>query len=320
MNLAAVAAHRPAAVVLTGPPGRRSPRRAGDIVAGFAPPLVGPAFVVASCASLQAAAALATTVFAAFGPAGTGALRFAAAAVVLLALARPRLRGRPARSWSTIAAFGAAMAALNFCLYEAIARIPLGTAVTLQFLGPLAVALLGGRRKLDVAFAVAAGAGVALLTGSLSGASLAGAALALGAAAITAGSLLLATRVADESAGLDGLALAVGVAAILTLPVSVPAALGAPRLGDLRIAAAVGVLGIAVPYALELSALRRLPVRTLGVLLSLDPAVAGLAGLLLLGQQLSLAELLGIALVIAASCGAVSGRPTSGDQDSWGAA
>jgi inner membrane transporter RhtA len=250
-------------------------------------------------------------VFAAFGAAGTGALRFAAAAVVLLALARPRLRGRPARSWATIAAFGAAMAAMNFCLYEAIARIPLGTAVTLQFLGPLAVALLGARRRLDAALALAAGAGVALLTGSLSGASLAGAAFALGAAAITAGSLLLAVRVADQSAGLDGLALAVGVAAILTLPASLPAALGAPRLGDLGIAAAVGLLGIAVPYALELSALRRLRVTTLGVLLSLDPAVAGLAGLLLLGQQLSLAELLGIALVIAASCGAVSGGPSS---------
>jgi inner membrane transporter RhtA len=299
---------RAGAVVLAGRPVRRPHRRADGIVAGFAPRLVGPAFIVASCASLQAAAALATTVFAAFGPAGTGALRFAAAAVVLLALARPRLRRRPARSWGAIAAFGVAMTAMNFCLYEAIARIPLGTAVTLQFLGPLAIALLGARRRLDIAWALAAGTGVALLTGSLSGASLAGAALALGAAAITAASILLAVRVGDQSAGLDGLALAVGVAAILTLPVSLPAALGAPSVGDLGIAAAVGVLGIALPYALELNALRRVPAKTFGVLLSLDPAVAGLAGLLLLGQHLSLAELLGMALVIAASCGAVSGR------------
>jgi inner membrane transporter RhtA len=309
MNVA-VGVGRAGAIVLTGPPGRRVRRRAGVVVAGFAPPLVGPAFIVASCASLQAAAALATTVFAAFGPAGTGALRFAAGAAVLLALTRPRLRGRSAGSWSTIAAFGAAMAAMNFCLYEAIARIPLGTAVTLQFLGPLAIALLGARRRLDIAWALAAGAGVALLTGSLSVASFAGAALALGGAAITAGSILLAARVANQSAGLDGLALAVGVAAILTLPVSLPAALGAPRLDDLAIAGAVGVLGIALPYALELNALRRLPVKTVGVLLSLDPAVAGLAGLLLLGQHPSLAEVLGIALVIAASCGAVSGRPS----------
>jgi inner membrane transporter RhtA len=298
------------AVALAGPhhsPPPRFPRAGG--AAEFAPRLIGPACIVGSCVSLQTAAALATTVFAAFGPAGTGALRFLAAGLVLLLFARPRFRGRSKSYWLVIAALGAAMAALNFCLYEAIARIPLGTAVTLLFLGPLALALLGSRRRLDIAWALAAAAGVVSLTGGPSGASLAGVAFALGAAASSAAAILLAARMGSQTTGLDGLALSVGAAAILTLPVALPAAIGAPDVSDLAIVAAVGVLGIGLPYALEFSALRRVGVKSYSILLSLDPAIAGLAGLLLLGQHLDPPELLGIGLVMAASAGALATQP-----------
>jgi inner membrane transporter RhtA len=227
--------------------------------------------------SLQSAAALATTVFAGFGPVGTGALRFVAAALLLLLVARPRIGGRLMSSWLVIAALGAAMAVVNFCLYEAIARIPLGTAVTLLFLGPLALALLDSRRKLDLVWALSAAVGVVLLTGGPSGAALAGVVFALCAAASSAAAILLAARMGSQTTRLDGLALSVGAAALPTLPVAVPAAVGAPDASDLAIVTAVGLLGIGLPYALEFNALRWVGVKTYSILLSLDPAVAGLA-------------------------------------------
>jgi inner membrane transporter RhtA len=270
--------------------------------------LGGPLLVVSSSASLQTAAALATTVFAVYGPAGTGAMRFAVAAAVLLAVSRPRLRGRSRRFWLSVAQFGAVLAALNFSLYEAIARVPLSTAVTLQFLGPLALALLGLHRRLDLLWVLAASAGVVLLTGGPAGGSDAGIAFALLAAAITAGSVLMARRVASESRGLDGLALAIAAAAVLTLPIGVPAAFGTRDASDLAIVGAVGVLGIAVPYALEYAAIRVVSVKAFSVLLSLDPAIAAFAGLVWLGQALAPSDLLGIGLVVAASAGVMSSR------------
>jgi inner membrane transporter RhtA len=283
-------------------------REARSRAAGLSRRLGGPLCVVSSSASLQTAAALATTVFAVYGPAGTGALRFAAAAAVLLAVSRPRLRGRSRRFWVSVAQFGAVLAALNFSLYEAIARVPLSTAVTLQFLGPLALALLGMHRRVDLLWVLAASAGVVLLTGGPAGGSDAGIAFALLAAAITAASVLMARRVAAESSGLDGLALAITAAAVLTLPVGIPAAFGTQETLDLAIVGAVGLLGIAMPYALEYTAIRLVSVRAFSVLLSLDPAIAALAGLLWLGQTLAPTEVLGIGLVVAASAGVMGGR------------
>jgi inner membrane transporter RhtA len=270
--------------------------------------LGGPLFVVGSSASLQTAAALATTVFAVYGPAGTGAMRFAVAAAVLLAVSRPRLRGRSRRFWLSVAQFGVVLAALNFSLYEAIARVPLSTAVTLQFLGPLALALLGLHRRLDLVWVLAASAGVVLLTGGPAGGSDAGVAFALLAAAITSASVIMARRVASESRGLDGLALAIAAAAVLTLPVGIPATFATRDASDLAIVGAVGVLGIAVPYALEYAAIRLISVKAFSVLLSLDPAIAALAGLVWLGQTLAPSDLLGIGLVVAASAGVMGSR------------
>ncbi|MGH2969194.1 MAG: EamA family transporter [Solirubrobacteraceae bacterium] len=306
---AAVLAHRAGAVAVAGPPDRSRGPQAASTVTSVASRLVGPGYILASCASLLTAAALATTLFASFGPAGTGALRFFAAAFVLMVLVRPRVRGRSARGWLAIAALGAATAATNFFLYEAIARIPLGTAGTLVFLGPLTLALLRTRRRLDVAWAIAAGLGVILLTGGPAGGSLPGVGFAFAAAASVAASILIARRVGEHTHGLDGLALSISVAALITLPVGVPAALDIPDLADVLMLVLIGVLGIAIPYALEFSALRRIGVRTYSILLSLDPAVAGLAGLLLLGQRLNLAELLGVALVMVASAAAVATQP-----------
>jgi inner membrane transporter RhtA len=299
---------RAGAIAPCRPPDRRRPPRAAQRVTDLAPRVVGPACLLASCASLQTAAAIATTAFAALGPAGTGALRFLGGAVVLMTFVRPRLRGRSTAFWLTTAALGAATAATNLFLYEAIARIPLGMAGTLVFLGPLTLALLGPRGRHDVAWAATAALGVVLLTGAPATASVPGIACALGAAASVAASILIARRLGERSDGLDGLALSIAVAALLTLPMGLSAALDAGP-SVLAIVAVVGVLGIAIPYALEFTALRRVGVKTYGILLSLDPAVAGLAGLLLLGQRLDTAEMIGMALVMAASIGASAARP-----------
>jgi inner membrane transporter RhtA len=261
---------------------------------------------VASCVSLQTAAAIATSVFATLGPAGTGALRFLAAALILLVAVRPRLHGRPAAFWRGAAALGATTAATNLFLYESIARIPLGTAATLVFIGPLTVALASTRRRLDIAWAAGAAIGVVLLTGGATAASWTGVALAIGAAASVATSILLLGRLGGRAEGADGLTMAIVIAAIITLPLGIKAAWGTAMLPAVPVIAAVGALGIAIPYLLEFAALRQIGVKTYSILLSLDPAIAALAGLLLLGQRLHIGEYLGIALVMAASGGSIA--------------
>jgi inner membrane transporter RhtA len=273
--------------------------------------LGGPLLVLASSASLQSSAALATTVFAVYGPVGTGALRFAFAAPVLLLVARPALRGRTRAFWLSVFALGVTLPALNFTLYEAISRLPLGTVVTLQFLGPLALALASIRRRLDLVWVAAAGAGVALITGGPGGDSTLGVLLALGAAAITMASLILSRRLATASSGLDGIAIALAVAACLTLPVAAPAAFATGAADELALVAAVALLGLALPYGLEYVAIRAVRVKTFSVLLSLDPAIAALAGVLWLGQRLSASEVLGIGLVVLATGGVMAARTTS---------
>jgi inner membrane transporter RhtA len=285
---------------ISSPPPEEGPRVASH--------LGGPVLVLASSASLQSSAALATTVFAVFGPLGTAALRFAFAAPALLLVARPALRGRTRDFWLSAAGLGVALPALSLTLYEAISRLPLGTVVTLQFLGPLALALAGARRRLDLVWATAAGAGVGLITGGPAAGSTVGVLLALGAAAMTTVTLILSRRLATLSAGLDGIAVAVTVGAGVTLPLAVLAAFAAGAAYDLGLVAAVAVLGLAVPYALEYVAIRAVSVKTFSVLLSLDPAIAALAGVLWLGQRLGATEVLGIGLVVLASSGVMAAR------------
>lgn len=270
--------------------------------------IVGVGYVVTASLMIQASAALATHAFATLGTFGTSGLRFAVAAAILLVLVRPRLRGRNRRSWLQIAALGAAVAAMNLCLYSAIDRIPLGTVVAIEFLGPLAVAVAGSRRRLDVVWVAAAAAGVVLVTGGLSLASGTGVAFALGAALSWALYLILTRRVGEDADGFDGLALAIAFSALLTAPLTVHAVAGGPVLADVLLVAGLALTGIVVPYALEFAALRRLGVRIVSILLSLDPALAAVIGLAVLGQHLTPAQFVGIALVTVASVGVVSSR------------
>jgi inner membrane transporter RhtA len=270
---------------------------------------------VAAVTSLQFGAGFAVTRFDELGPAGAAFLRLAIAAVVLLAIWRPRVRGHPLADLRVAAAFGAVLGTMNFAIYEAMDRIPLGIAVTIEFAGPMAVAVLGSRRALDVLWAALAAAGILLLADPAGGSlDSAGVAFALLAATMWAFYILLAERTGRIFPGGSGLALAMVAGAVVIAPVGIAQA-GGELLHPELLAAAVGVAlaSSVVPYSLELEALRRLPANVFGVLMSLEPAVAALAGLVILGQDLGLREWVAIALVVVASAGATSARARAPD-------
>lgn len=264
-----------------------------------------PVLVFGGIASVQFGAAVAKGLFATAGPGGTVLLRLLLSAAVMLALARPRLAGRPAPSLRAAALFGLVLACMNLSFYEALDRIPLGVAVTVEFTGPLAVAIGGSRRWADGLWVLLAGLGVLLLTGSGGGAlDAVGVALAALAGACWAAYILLAQRVGTLFPGMSGLALALAVGAVVMLPVGVAGAGSAlVRPGVLLAGFAVAMLSSVVPYSLELAALRRLPAAVFGVLMSLEPAVAALAGWAILHEGLRPRQLLGIGCVSAASAG-----------------
>jgi inner membrane transporter RhtA len=268
--------------------------------------LPAPALVLGAVASVQFGAALARTLFDRAGPGGTVLLRVLFAAVVLLAVARPRVRGRASADLRLAAAFGVALAAMNLSFYEALDRIPLGIAVAVEFAGPLAVAIAGSRRALDVLWIVLAAGGIVLLAG-FGGAHVdaVGVLLAAVAGFWWAAYILLSARTGRAFPGMGGLALAMAVAALLLLPFGIAdGGRALLRPGILAAGAAVALLSSAIPYTLELEALRRLPAGVFGVLMSMEPAVAALAGFVVLGQGLRAREIAGIALVVAASAGA----------------
>lgn len=258
---------------------------------------------------MQFGAALATTLFDEAGPAGTVFLRALFAAVVLVAIWRPRVRRADLR---LLALFGFSFAGMNLAFYEALDRIPLGAAVTIEFAGPLAVAVAGSRRARDILWVALAAAGILLLASpGTGGLDAAGVAFAFAAAACWALYIVVAARSTRESEGGGGLAAAMAIAALLLLPVGV--ADGGSALVDpevLAIAVAVAMLSSAIPYSLEFVALRRIPQQVFGVLMSLEPAIAALAGFVLLDQGVGLGDGAGIALVIAASAGAMLGART----------
>jgi len=262
------------------------------------------ALVLASVISPQVGAAFAVTLFDELGAAGTAFLRLAIAAVVLCVIWRPRLAGEVRLA----AAFGVALGLMNWSFYEAIDRIPLGVAVTIEFAGPLLLAVIGSRRLLDGLWIVLAAAGILLLVGPGGGAmDPLGVALALVAALCWMAEISLSKRVGGAFAGGSGLAIAMVVGALLLLPFGMTQA--EPAFADPSLLGAVFVVAIAssvLPYSLELEALRRLPAAIYGVLMSLDPAVAALAGLVVLDQALGTRELAGIGLVVIASAGAAA--------------
>ncbi|MCU4184352.1 EamA family transporter [Acidiferrimicrobium sp. IK] len=267
---------------------------------------VRPELLVATGAvSVQSGAAVATHLFARVGPAGAVTLRLVLGAVVLLAAVRPSPRSRRGRDLAAVALFGVALGAMNLAFYESIARIPLGVAVTVEFVGPLAVAVAGSRRLRDLLWAALAGAGVALLAASPGGRlDPVGIVLALVAGGCWAGYILLSREAGRRMEGVDGLALAMVVAAVIVAPGGLVA--GGTRLvhpSTLGLGLAVAVLSSVLPYSLELVALRSVSPRAFGVLLSLDPAVAALAGLVVLGQHLGGHEVVAVVLVISANVG-----------------
>ncbi|MEU9604908.1 EamA family transporter [Streptomyces sp. NPDC048057] len=267
--------------------------------------------VVGGVVSVQFGAAVAVMLMDRAGSFGVVTLRLVLAAVVMLAVCRPRVRGYSRADWGTVVAFGSAMAAMNLLFYQALDRIPLGPAVTLEFLGPLALSVIVSRRLVNLLWAGLALLGVFLLSGMLSGDGFdrldpVGALCALAAGGMWAAYIVFNARTGRRFPQADGLALALALGALLTLPLGI--AQSGTTLIDpqiLLLGLAVALLSSVLPYTLELLALRRLPSATFAVLMSLEPAVAAFAGFLLLHQALSLADAVAIALVMAASVGAV---------------
>ena len=267
-------------------------------------PVPAPGLVLGAIASVQVGGALAKRLFAEAGPGGTVLLRLLFAAVVLTALVRPRLRGHDPRRLHAAVVFGLVLAGMNLSFYEAVARIPLGVTVTIEFLGPLAVAVFGSRRLLDFGWVVLAALGVAALTVGGGSVSVPGVALALVAAACWAAYIVLNQRVGRLFPGGTGLTFAMIVGAVAVAPYGVVDGGSALLRPDVLAAGcAVGLLSSAIPYSLELAALRRLRAAAFGVLMSLEPAMAALAGFIILREALHPRQLIGIALVSAASAG-----------------
>ena len=263
-----------------------------------------PLLVFGGVVSVQFGGALAATLVPEIGAAGSVLLRIAISAVILLPLARPRLRGHSRRAWLTVVAFGVALGFMNWSFYGSLAHLPLGVAVTVEFLGPLVLTTALSRRPLDFVAVAAAGGGVLLiseaLTVPLSDLSWVGLLLAATAGAFWAAYILLSGRTGAEFARLDGLAIALAVSTLVVLPAGLLSPhvwTGEHVLKGLGLA----VLSSLLPYSLELLALRRLAASVFGILLSLEPAVAALAGLLLLGQHLHLMQVCGLLLVVLAS-------------------
>jgi inner membrane transporter RhtA len=273
-----------------------------------------PLLVLVGIASVQCGSAIARGVFDDLGASGITLLRLGLSSLLLFAVLRPRLRSWSGRAWRAAALLGVVMASMNLVFYQSIRTVPLGVAVTVEFLGPLLLALVQTRRLLDFGWAVLAAAGVALLgIDTTSGIPLSGLALALLAGMFWAGYILSSALVGRTMPGTDGLAVALGVGAVLALPFGASGASGVvDRPGLLLPAFGVALLSSVVPYGAELSALRRIPTRVFGILMSLEPAAAAVAGLLFLDQRLHARQVAALLMVSAASAGVTLARRDNG--------
>jgi inner membrane transporter RhtA len=265
------------------------------------------ALLLAAATIVQFGAAFAVTLFDRLGPGGTVFLRVLFGAIVLVAVFRPAVRGRDLR---LVIAFGLVLGGMNWAFYEALDRIPLGPTVTLEFLGPLGVAVWKSRRALDLLWIALAAAGVVILADPFGGGGLdgLGVALAFLAGAFWAAYILLSARIGRDWPAASGLAAAMVFGALLMVPAGVVqggAGLLEPEL--LSAGLVVALLSSVIPYSLEMEALRTLPEGVFGVMLSLQPALAVLAGLVVLGQGLGTHDAAAIGLVVVASAGAAWG-------------
>lgn len=268
--------------------------------------------VVVGIGSVQLGAGLAKSLFDEVAPTTIVWLRLLASTAVLLVWARPSLRGRTRGDWAAVVGFGLALGTMNWAIYQAFSRIPLGIAVTIELAGPLLLALAGSRRPRDLLWIALAAGGVLLLGLEPAGVTVAGVAFSLLAGAAWACYILLSARTGTRWAGVDGLAVASAIALLVLSPLALGA--HADDLGSARIwliGAAVGVLSSVIPYSCELVALRSLPAPVFGVLMSLEPAAAALAGWAVVGELLSGVQWVALLCVIVASVGMTrSGRPT----------
>ncbi|MEU7576348.1 EamA family transporter [Streptomyces sp. NPDC041068] len=265
------------------------------------------ALLLGADAAVQFGSAAAALLIPRVGVWGVLVLRLTVSAALLLALCRPRLRGHTTGDWAVAGLLGLTLCAWNSCFYLAIRHMPLGPTVTLELLGPLALTLFGSRRAADPLWAVLALSGVFLLgKDGFSGLDPAGVAFALCAAVLWACYIQLSARTGQRFRRLDGLAVAMAVAAAASIPVSLVAGrVTLPEAGDAGLVVAVAVLSSVVPTASELIALRTIPPVVFSVLMSLAPPAAALAGLIVLGQSLTLLQWLAMALVVVACGGAL---------------
>jgi inner membrane transporter RhtA len=265
------------------------------------------ALVLAAAISVQGGAAVAKSLFPTLGPPGVVFLRLAFGAIALWVIGKPQLRDRSRRELSLVAALGVTLVCMNLSFYESLDRLPLGVAVTVEFVGPLGVAVLASRRALDLVWVVLAGAGIALLAdGGGKAVHVSGIGLALLAGFFWGCYVVLGKKVGRAFAGSTGLAPAMLLGAVVALPWGVVSA--GDHLRDAQLVGAgvgVGLLCSALPWSLELEAMRRLPTTAFGVLMSCEPAVAALSGFVFLHEHLRLRAWVALVLVVIASAGAL---------------
>lgn len=266
------------------------------------------AALLAAMVSVQSGASIAKTLFPLAGPAGTVALRVGFGTVLLCLVLRPwRLRVRR-DSWPALTVYGVSLGTMNFLFYQALDRLPIGIAVAVEFIGPLTVAVLTSRRIIDFLWIVVAGIGLGLLLPVLhqTHVNAAGVLFAFGAGTCWALYIVFGRKV-GQHLGAQSVALGSLISAVFIVPIGLSQAPPTLFSGAVLLPAlAVAALSTAVPYSLEMIALTRLPTRTFGVLMSLEPAVGALSGLMFLGERLSASQWSAIALVIAASIGTAS--------------
>lgn len=266
--------------------------------------------VLVGILSVQLGAVVAKGLFGEMPPVGMVFLRLATSSLILLAMGRPRLRGRAARDWRPVLTLGFTLAAMNWAFYESFARIPLGVAVTIEFLGPLALAAFGSRQPRDLVWVALAAIGVALFGAGPTRLDVVGFGLALFAGGCWALYIVSAAATGRRWAGVEGLAASSTIATLAITPFALAAAgerLLQPRL--LALGTLVGLLSSVIPYSLEMAALRSLTPRVFGILMSLEPAAGALAAAVVLHEWLTPLELLAVACVTAASIGATRTEP-----------
>jgi inner membrane transporter RhtA len=282
---------------------------AAPVLAPVRPRVPAPLLVLTSITSVQVGAAVARTLFGALGAAGVTLLRLAIAALILGVVFRPKVRTWTAAAWRAAALLGLVMGVMNLVFYLSLRTVPLGTAVTVEFIGPLMLAIVQTRRLVEALWALLAAAGVLLLGLDPGGAApLGGLFLALAADVFWAGYIVLSARLGKLVPGTGGLTVSVGVAAIVVLPfgaTGAAAVIHRPVL--LAGATAVALLSSVLSYGLEINALRHMPTRVFGVLMSVEPAAAAIAGLLVLHQRLGSREIVALVLVSLASFGVTLG-------------